>query len=151
MMILNKTKEIIERTLFNIDYIDDHQTDAGPFAVTERINGCISLLLLPHSEFRGEFDEQKKRTALAKIKPEFTQWVGETIDTGDLVYHLRNAVAHGRFYFLGTLDGEIESVRFEDARTYNASVNWRIDIQVGEMTTFMKNVGSFWLGLLSEQ
>lgn len=99
----NKGKGIVERTLKNLKYIQDaHARCVDVHVVTHLVTSLLGLIVLPQ---QIGLEKCIKELKLEDLKccgwPEWniTWRKDETENLGLLIYHIRNAAAHGHYKF----------------------------------------------------
>jgi hypothetical protein len=137
----NDSLGFAQRTLRNLEYIEEsRQTGADVHVVTQRILSLLGLVAFPWHAGLSEHIKTQRLDALAqKGWPEWTISLGNTETLGDLVYHLRNAIAHRRVRFSSDdRKGREVEVAFEDARKENLPVYWRAQINGDDLLDFCR-------------
>ena len=100
---------IAQRTRKNLEYIKS-QVDSGNedvHVVTQLVNSLLGLIVVPQErELAGCTQKLKLQELKEKGWPEWviTKGKAKTQTLGGLIYHIRNATAHGRFIFSGQPD-----------------------------------------------
>ena len=95
---------IAQRTRRNLEYIW-HQVECGNaevHAVAQLVNSLLGLVVVPQSRI---LDDRIRNLSI----DDWPQWKVAPAETntetlGCLIYHIRNAAAHGHFEFLGEPD-----------------------------------------------
>ncbi len=140
----NEALEFARRTRGNLTFIENAKAQgADVHAVTQLTLSLLGLIVFPKE--RLLLDETKKMTLNTMASKGWPTWTITRDDTkkgtstlADIIYHLRNAVSHGRLVF--TSDSpEIDDVAIivedkkgrEDAEPY-----WRAQIGAHDLRTF---------------
>ena len=97
---------IAQRTRKNLEHIRDQvdQNNKQVHVVVQLVNSLLGLVVVPQQRKLSAHIRQVK---LAELKgkgwPEWdiTKGKARTTTLGDLIYHIRNATAHGHFEFSG--------------------------------------------------
>lgn len=136
------------RTRKNLEYMRhafDHEEDVH--VVTHVVNSLLGIVVVPKERY---FEESFWSTNLEELTrrgwPKWDVTIDEptkegsnTETLGDLIRHLRNAAAHGRFRFGGEPDSrnlsEV-SLIVEDAPSRDLNPNWRAEIAGDDLFQF---------------
>lgn len=113
--------DFIQRT------VEDIERYSGQYEVTSLINSCVGLLVIPKEKLFEQLptsilNEDKKTFGIKKynvryIVPEKQELRFDSYDEYNIrnvVTHMRNAIAHGRIKQESIVNGQIESLKFED-------------------------------------
>ena len=138
-----------QRTSKNLKYVNQAFEQGGDVhLVTHVVNSLLGIVIVPEQNYSGEsfmsipleklyLDRGWPRWNIPVDNPISGKSKTETL--GDLMWHLRNATAHGRFWFGGESDSrqlsEVELV-VEDAPSGNQVPNWRAYIGGSELYQF---------------
>ena len=145
----NTTEGFAGRTRKNLGYVksvfDPH--DRQVHVVTHLVNSLLGLVIVPQEW--GMDKELKKRTLQTLAgngKPEWNITLDDprgnkpkTETLGTLIWHLRNAAAHGRFEFSGDPDSpHLDKVKIivKDQPYQDAEMNWRAEIRGDHLYEF---------------
>ena len=136
------------RTRKNLEYVRD-AFDRGDdvHVVTHVVNSLLGIVIVPKERYFEESFwsinlEELTRRGWPKWDvtiDEPTKKGSKTLTLGDLIRHLRNATAHGRFTFGGESDSRhISEVKLivEDAPSRNRNPNWRAEIAGNDLFQF---------------
>lgn len=135
----NDALEFAARTLKNLAFITAaREQGQDVHEVTHLANSLLGLVVFPFERHFVRFILKQK---LSELPPkEWPQWrfdlqVSDSL--GDLVYHLRNAVAHGRIEFSSD-SRRASDVRIivEDARPGGGPVYWRASLAATDLKLF---------------
>ena len=127
----NDALEFAERTLKNIRALDQAQVDgADVHVVTHLANSLLGLIVFTVERKFVRFLQKVPLERLSSAGwPSWKFELGRSSTLGEIVYHLRNAVAHGRVWFSSDSRERAEVfLRFEDARR-DSTVYWRAAIR----------------------
>ena len=136
----NKVPGFAERTRKNLEYIEKARQDhaADVHVITQFANSLLGLIVFPHEK---NFDSHVKLLKLKDLETQgWPQWQiskGECETLGDLVYHLRNAVAHGHMTFSSEdRDPTQVEIAVEDYKPNADKPYWCASIQADELRNF---------------
>lgn len=120
--------EFASRTLKNLQFLERaREAGADVHLVTQLVNSLLGLIVFPLERTFVRFMLKQKIDALAEDGwPSWVFTLGGSDTLGDLVYHLRNAVAHGRITF--SSDSRVPSevvMEAADAQPGTRKVYWR--------------------------
>ena len=136
------------RTRKNLEYIRDaFDRDEDVHVVTHVVNSLLGIVVVPKERY---FEESFWSISLEELTrrgwPKWDVTIDEptkkgshTATLGDLIRHLRNATAHGRFRFGGEPDSRhISEVKLivEDAPSRVRNPNWRAEIAGTDLFQF---------------
>ena len=134
----NNALGIAQRTLKNLEYLHDKKAHGdNVHIVTHVVNSLLGLVVLP---WEKKLQDDVKKTKLKDLYDDgWPEWdilldkpTGKHTETqtlGDLIWHLRNAAAHGRIHFSSESRKLSELVlTVEDAKGEKSPVNWRARI-----------------------
>ena len=144
-----------ERTLKNMEYVKHifHRNGPGKVhMVTQVMNSLLGLVIVPN---QWGFDDKLKRLRLKKElrakglpewniildKPKSGNPKTDTLEV--LIWHLRNAAAHGRFEFLDNPDSpKLEEVRVvvKDKPFGAQEINWQAEIRGDHLYEFCRKL-----------
>jgi hypothetical protein len=137
MMPWEPTRDIMRRTMANLEFIEHHATKQhGPYEVTQLINSFLGALAHPWERFRDGIEEMPLTASggwppLPKEPPTDT----EPRSIGEALRLLRNGIAHGNIDFLPGSDGTISAVRI---RNYNRGKRtWGTVLSVTDLRRFL--------------
>lgn len=135
----NDSLEFARRTRKNLEVIEVAARANQDVHVVTQLTLCLlGLIVFP---WERQFDESVKRLGLGTLAnqgwPEWKILKGQCKTLGDLVYHLRNAVAHRRLRF--SSDSPLPEkviVQFSDAKSKNADPYWSAEISAEDLRAF---------------
>ena len=137
------------RTRTNLELAERSFSTRGDFhVVTQLVNSLLGIVVVPlsvhdrtHDSFSNSLSDLYVRGwppwDIQHDAPKPSMPTTQTL--GDLVWHLRNAAAHGRFLFLGEPDSRYLSdvqIQVEDAPGEKEPVNWRAQISAEGLYEF---------------
>lgn len=124
--------DIMRRTLANLEFIELHRSDKGPYEVTQLINSFLGALAHPLENFSDSLNrlslDEAETYGWPRIKKE-RPTDNDPRSAGELIRFLRNAMAHRNIEFLPDGRGEIRALRLSnidprgDRRTWGAIVS----------------------------
>lgn len=138
----NESLGFAQRTLQNLDHIEQARKagDDDVHVITQRTVSLLGLIVFPWLE---GFDESIKSKELRTLEEEgWPSWSflqGESKTLGDLLRHLRNAIAHKRLRFSSdSRDPEEVRIEFADAKSDEATAYWRAEISADALLDFCR-------------
>lgn len=138
MMPDEPVRDVMRRTMANLQFIEKHKGQNGPYEVTQLLNSFLGALCHPWEGHRRDLNMKPLAEARTEGWPEIAKERPgdyEPQSLGDLVRLMRNAVAHGNIEFLPGSGGEIKALRVwnreGDVR------NWGALISVPDMRRFL--------------
>lgn len=129
------------RTLKNLRRIETAYTDDDDVhVVTQRVLSFLGVVVFPWME---GFEQNIKNLRLEGLGqkgwPRWDIFLGESKTLGDLLGHLRNAVAHRRLQFSSdSPDPSNVSIEFEDRRRGKHRPNWGARISADDLKLFLE-------------
>lgn len=142
---MNTTKQdrvsmVMERSMFNLDFIDKHKAKDGPFEVVQLVNTFLGALAHPWEELKAEFKTKSIADAENDGWPKVSKDLPTDVDPknlGDLIRLLRNSTAHGGITFLPIGDCEIEHIQFVNVDPKCGHRTWGAKLSVGDSRKFL--------------
>jgi len=129
MMPHEPVRDIMRRTIENLEFIEEHASTNGPYEVTQLVNSFLGALAHPWEKQRQELNVMSLADAQVAGWPNIVKELGsdrEPTSLGDLVRLVRNALAHGNIAFLPGKSGDIRALRVwnndQGRRTWGAIV-----------------------------
>ncbi len=127
------TRDIMRRTLFNLEFIEQHATERdGPYEVTQLINSFLGAVAHPWETYRPALDsipltamENWPTLPREKDTDEDPQTVGHVLRL------LRNGIAHGNIDFLQSGNDDIRPLRIRNMQRNRRT--WGIIIKVADL------------------
>lgn len=105
---------VMRRTLSNLDYIKQKETDEGPYYVTQLLNSFLGALVHPWEEYGNKLIglslDSDGLERWGKVKKEYPEDV-DPENYGHLIKLMRHGMAHGNVTMLPAGDTEIEKIR----------------------------------------
>ena len=138
----NAAIEIARRTQRNLEYIKaefDHTgEDSTVHVVTQLVNSLLGMMILPREQYLEVRNEATNLGGLiSQGWPEWTVSKGEAETLGQLVWHIRNAAAHGRItYSSDSRYLDQVTITVEDSGDQGKSINWRAEIMGDKLYDF---------------
>ncbi len=152
-MPLDPLLDMMRRSLKNLEFIETHASESGPYEVTQLINSFLGALAHPWERLRCELAAITLADAIASGWPQITKELDtdcEPTSLGDLVRLMRNAIAHGNIELLPGSAGQIQALRLwnSDGR---GKRSWGIILTVAMMRTCLVRFAAFAELLRSQQ
>jgi hypothetical protein len=138
----NTSLGFAQRTSRNLEHIAAaHSRGERVHIVTQTVLSLVGLVVFPWAAgVDASVKTLRYETLIQQGWPAWKIAVGRADTVGQLIRHLRNAVAHRRIAFSSdSLDAADVEVTFEDARGDNASPNWRASIRADALRDFCMN------------
>lgn len=134
--------EFASRTPRNLEFLESaREGGADVHVVTQLVNSLLGLVVFPlEKTFARSMLKQKLDELVEDGWPSWGFTLRKSDTLGDLVYHLRNAVAHGRITF--SSDSRVPSevvMDAADAKPGTRKVYWRAAIRVAHLRTFCQH------------
>jgi hypothetical protein len=134
-------RDLAQRTAANLHAIvEAEKHNARVFPATQLVNSLLSLLVLPRQRL------VLPKTPLPEIKaagwplPTASDGYDEDKNLRSLIIHLRNAVCHARFEFMGQdTNGtrEITGIVFWDRKSEDRPIHWKTSISIRDLEGFV--------------
>ncbi len=137
----NESLGFAHRTLKNLRRIETAYTDDDDVhVVTQRVLSLLGVVVFPWAE---GVEQNIKKLRLEGLGPKgWPTWdifLGESKTLGELLGHLRNAVAHRRLRFTSdSPDPSNVSIEFEDGPRGNHEPNWGARISADDLKLFLE-------------
>ncbi len=133
----NDALEFARRTRKNLEYIEESRVK-DVHVVTQLVNSLLGLVVFLKER---QFVEHIKKLPLEKLMkdgwPQIRVTRGECNTLGDLVRHLRNAIAHGRLKFSSDSRNINEvDIRVEDYKRGQSTPCWCAMLNAGDLREF---------------
>lgn len=135
----NSAIEFARRTRKNLNFLSDASLEGKDVhVVTQLATSLLGLIVFPWEKlFVEQIKALRLDTLTANGWPTWSISLGACDTLGDLVWHLRNAVAHGRLSFSSdSLVIEEVSIIVEDCPRKSSPPNWRAEINGQDLKTF---------------
>ncbi len=147
----NLTEEFARRTRKNLQFIEDAAVDqdADVHRVVQITLSLLGIVIFPWE--RAAFDGAKSKTLADMRKEKWPTWdicldAGKhrTENLGQLLYHLRNGVSHGRVTFSSSdPDPSKVVITVEDAKPKTAASYWAAQIRADDLRDFCERCLAF--------
>ena len=138
-----------QRTRKNLEIIEMAvKMDPNIHVVTQLVNSLLGLLVfLRERQFLKHVGQQTLDKLVSRGWPRVECTKGECPTLGDFIYHLRNAVAHGRVKFSSDSRdlGEV-TIDFEDWKPGASEAYWSACMKANDLRDFCLNL----IGLLED-
>ena len=138
----NDAIEIARRTERNLRFVKsefDREGEESPVhVVTQLVNSLLGLVILPREQYlEVQYESTKWRELAAEGWPEWNITKGKADTLGQLIWHVRNAAAHGRIAFSSDSRYLHEvMITVEDSRDKGKSIYWRAEIKGDDLYEF---------------
>lgn len=125
-------KDFISRTLKNLEKY------TGSFEVTNLINNCLGLIIIPKQIMNGnisdyKFDDKNSDYGITQKNILFES--NNDYSLSNVLRHIRNGLAHGRIE-QKSKDKKIVGLRIHDKPNETSSENFVIDFTIDEFRNF---------------
>jgi hypothetical protein len=137
----NDALEFGARTLKNLEFLERaRERDEDVHVVTHVANSLLGLIVFTVEKHFVRFILKQSLEDLAKKSwPSWRFELGASDTLGDLVYHLRNALAHGRLVFSADSRNPADvRIQAEDARPNTKEIYWRASISATDLRVFCR-------------
>jgi HEPN pEK499 p136 len=133
--------DIMRRTMANLDFIEEHAGENGPFAVTQLINSFVGALAHPWEAMRDGLEtvplaQEQLRGCPIIAKERGCDPAPENF--GQLVKLMRHSFAHGNIDYIAASNGLIGSLRIWNVCPRRRVITWGASIRVNEMRAFLR-------------
>jgi HEPN pEK499 p136 len=130
--------DLLRRTLFNLEYIEERKAPEGPFETTQLINSFLAGLAHPWERWREEISDMSIEEAERKGWP--TLATGRTSDRKartlkELIRLMRNGLAHGNIELVPR-SHEIYALHIWNVPK-NGQRDWGVTVTVNQMRQFL--------------
>ena len=149
----NKPIGIVRRTQQNLEYVKkefDHSTrkgeEAGVHVVTHVVNSLLGLVILP---LEKELVKKGEGPSLQELcEKDWPKWDipkgNQTQTLGDLLYHLRNAAAHGHYKFSSNCRHLHKvTITVRDSNDKGKTFYWHAKIQADKLYDFCIKLANY--------
>lgn len=137
----NESLGFAHRTLKNLRRIEQART-AGEdvHVVTQRVLSLVGVVVFPWAEGVEQSIKTRRLEQLSVERwPKWDVFLGQSESLGDLLRHLRNAVAHRRLRFSSdSQDPRDVTIEFTDAPSEKAQANWGARIGADDLELFLR-------------
>jgi hypothetical protein len=135
MMPTEPLRDMMRRTMENLEFIEGKAGPSGPFEVTQLVNSFLGALAHPWERLRADLNEMALGSPGWPAIRKERDSDDDPKSLGDLVRHLRNAVAHGNIEFLPGPQGDIKALRIWN--WHRGQRTWGAILTVAEMRDFL--------------
>jgi HEPN pEK499 p136 len=121
----------MERTMFNLRFVEERKARNGPYEVTQLINSFLGAMAHPWERWKKalkEMDQQQDGWPIIVTEEGYSY---TPKSRGDLIRLMRNAMAHGDLVF-ESKGGEIVALSL-----WNTLNDWRARVKVEELHSFL--------------
>ena len=135
----NSALGFARRTRKNLEYITDAYTQgADVHVITQVALSLLGLIVFPKEEnLHKLFSHLSLEELVVQGWPKWNFFIGTPSTLDDLVYHLRNAVAHGNMSFSSeSQDIEEVLIEVEDYKNKGIKLYWRASIGINDLKLF---------------
>jgi HEPN pEK499 p136 len=136
----NQLFDMMERTMSNLDFIEKHKAEHGPFEVTQLINSFLGAMVHPWEELVEDFDELSLETAEIYGWPHVTKQRDRDQNPDSLktlLRWMRNGIAHGNLKFIPDQNDQIEKVEIWNIDDLGRR-NWGAVLHVNDLRQFLQ-------------
>ncbi len=138
----NESLGFAHRTLKNLRRIEKARTDdEDVHVVTQRVVSLLGVVVFPWAEGVEQNIKNRRLERLGQDGwPRWNIFLGESETLGDLLRHLRNAIAHRRLRFTSdSPDPRDVSIEFTDEpKSKNAKPGWGAEISADDLELFLQ-------------
>jgi hypothetical protein len=138
MMPHEPLRDVMHRTMHNLEFIEAQKTPHGPYEVTQLLNSFLGALAHSWEIYQSELCNRSLPDAAAIGWPNIAKERPRDRDPesmGDLVRLMRNAIAHGNVEFLPGPAGDIQALRMWNKDRGRRT--WGAVITVANMRAFL--------------
>jgi hypothetical protein len=130
-------RDVMRRTINNLEFVEQSATTTGPFEVTQLINSFIGALAHPWEQLKAELNDMPLSDAAGwpTIRKELPS-DADPDSIGELVRLLRNAIAHGNMEFMPGKQGDIKALRIWN-KNKSGRRTWGTILTVTNMRLFL--------------
>ncbi|HOB54026.1 MAG TPA: HEPN family nuclease [Acidobacteriota bacterium] len=140
MMPGESVPELMRRTMFNLQFIQNHCGRTGPYEVTQLVNSFLGALAHPWEKYQRELTAISLESAYENGWPQVAPldpFDENPVTLGDLIRLMRNGIAHGNIDFTPDADGEIGLIRIRNIHPRSRRQTWEAILTVKEMEAFL--------------
>ena len=124
----------------NLEFIETHASNAGPFEVTQLINSFLGALAHPWEQLKTDLNSMPIEEAIAHGWPELRTERSsdrQPVTLGDVIRLLRNGIAHGNIDFHSDGTGRIAALRIEN-KNKQGRRTWGTIVAPADMRQFLQ-------------
>ncbi|MBI4548731.1 MAG: hypothetical protein HY707_12165 [Ignavibacteriae bacterium] len=127
--------------------IDNVRSYTGEFEVTNIINNCLGLIIIPKEHLIDGlpeyfFDGHDTSYTIRRSNIKFES--SSDYSLKNIVRHMRNGLAHGRIE-QRTADGKIAGLRIFDQPTKDTPENFSLELTIDELIDFSIELSKYFL------
>ena len=141
MMPENPIRDMMQRTMANLKFVESHATQEGPFEVTQLVNSFLAALAHPWEKYKQQLNEIPLQEAFNDGWPMLTKELMADIDPrslGDQLRLVRHAFAHGNIEFKSSGGNEITHLRICNINPGDRKRTWGTIVSVDDMHAFLE-------------
>jgi len=136
----NVVKDFAKRTKHNLRLIQEHHKKGNEaYEVTQLINSCLGLLVLPQQNFIRSIPE----TPIDKLIDD--GWIIPTVDgnypqvkdLNELMRYMRNAIAHCNIEFISDSEDKLKSIKIWNKN--GKKTTWIATLGLKELESLLDN------------
>lgn len=136
MMPHEPVRDIMRRTVFNLEFVERHAGAHGPFEVTQLINSFMGALAHPWECYREDLKSLRPDAMVEWPMPTKERPTEHDPDSvGDVVRLLRNGIVHGNVEYLAGDRGDIRALRIWNVR--DGRRTWGTILTVEDLRKFL--------------
>jgi hypothetical protein len=133
----------MQRTMFNLAFIEGEKTPDGPFEVTQLVNSFLGALAHPWEKYCTDLDELPLAKASELGWPELCKEQDtdeEPKSLGEMLRLVRNGFAHGHLEYIPDSSGDIGRIRFwnENPKRKGGKRTWGSVLTVEDLRRFLE-------------
>jgi len=135
---IDPIRDVMNRTMFNLEFVRERATKKGPYEVTQLVNSFLGAVCHPWEKYPETFKmtfAQATKRGCPYTKAEL-QCDKEPANVAKLVNNMRDAIAHGNISFEGT-DGDISSIKLWVCPPKEGHRTWGVVFTVAELRQFL--------------
>lgn len=139
MMPSDPVRDIMRRTMANLEFVEAKATLEGPYETTQLINSFLGALAHPWEAMRPQLEEMTLTEAEGRGWPDIKKEREQDRDPanlGDLIRLMRNGLAHGNIDFFPGGDGRIAALRVWNALP-NGARSWGAVVSTADLRAFL--------------
>jgi HEPN pEK499 p136 len=139
---------LVQRALINLDIIEESfQSNGRGHVVTQLVQSMLALIVFPKEKALLNMCKHERLSELRKdqkwptLVPELDEYERKTLSLYEVLWHMRNAVCHGRVIFIGKGKASPDSRFFEDVIIQFSDENkhgqkWRLTMDATDVRKF---------------
>jgi hypothetical protein len=139
-------KDFAQRTLRNLEYIENHAESGEVFEATQLINSMLGLLIFPQQEFYDSIPEtsladlEKQGWPRISTSGDLTMLPKDAKTLKGLMRYLRNGIAHFNLEFLADESSQIYGIRIWNLAggELSGTKNWEAVISLEDLRILLR-------------